>query len=161
MTTIDPTTLDPATPDLDGLRRQLLGRFERFRQRVRTHLVLEGAARVAAVAVGLVLLSFVVDRVFRLGVGSRIVLLLLAIGFLAWEAWRHILRPLRLPMDAVDLATAIDRRDAGLPLKGPSAGENAKGVRHGPAPLASRVAAVLQLPDLLRGDRPPSAPMVR
>ena len=35
------------------------------------------------------------------------------------------------------------------------------GARHAPVTLAARVAAVLQLPDLLRHERPPSEPMVR
>jgi hypothetical protein len=77
------TTLNPASPDLAALQQQLLGRFERFRRRVRTHLVLEGAARVLAEVVGIALLSFVADRVFRLGLGSRLVFLLIAAGFIA------------------------------------------------------------------------------
>lgn len=186
------TTLNQTTPDLVALQRQLVGRFARFRQRVRTHLVLEGAARVMAIAVGLILLSFVADRVFRLGLGSRVVFLLGAVGVVAWQAWRHVVRPLRLRLDPVDLATAIDRREASLAGgkagRGRKAGAsdragngnagasdsggnrkagasetggNGKAWGNGHAPVAARVAAVLQLPELLRADRPPSAPMVR
>ena len=180
------TTLNPSSPaDLAGLQRQLRGRFEQFRRRVRTHLVLEGVARVLAVAVGLALLGFVADRAFRLGVGSRAVFLLASLGVIAWQAWRHVVRPLRLRLDPVDLATAIDRREvtlaerdrraalavAGAGVKPTGDGKAATGATGGArdrargciahAPVAARVAAVLQLPELLAGDRPPSAPMVR
>ena len=148
-------TLNPATsPDLEALQQRLVDRFARFRRRVRTHLLLEGAARVAAITLGLALLSFVVDRIFRLGLGSRVVLLIAGLGVIAWQAWRHIVLPLRLPLAPVDLAAAIDRRHT-------AASGVAAAPRNGHAPMTAGVAAVLQLPDLLRGDRPPSGPMVR
>jgi hypothetical protein len=140
------TTFNPSSPDLAALQQQLLGRFERFRRRVRAHLLLEGVARVLAEVVGLALLSFILDRVFRLGLGSRVVYVVLALGFVAWEAFHHVIHPLQLPLNPVDLATAIDRHRNG----------SAKG-----SPFAARVAAVLQLPELLQQDRPPSEPLVR
>ena len=76
------TTLSPSSPaDLATLQRQLLDRFEQFRRRVRTHLLLEGVARVLAELVGLVLLSFALDRLFRLGLTSRVIYSVLALGF--------------------------------------------------------------------------------
>jgi hypothetical protein len=150
MTTLDQTT----PPDLETLQQRLVDRFAQFRRRVRAHLLTEGAARVAALALGLALLSFVVDRVFRLGLGSRVVFLVAGLGVVAWQAWRHIVRPLRLPLAPVDLAAAIDQRGGTVSGAGGAGG-------NGCAPIAARVAAVLQLPDLLRGERPPSGPMVR
>jgi hypothetical protein len=147
------TTLNPVSADLAALQTQLLGRFGQFRRRVRTHLALEGVARVLAEAVGLVVLSFILDRLFRLGLTSRVIFTVLAVGFVAWEAMKHIVRPLRMPLDAVDLARALDcDRQARAHASG-------DGKPH--APIASRVAAVLQLPDLLHADRPPSEPMIR
>lgn len=167
--------LTSSSPDLAALQQQLVGRFARFRRRVRAHFALEGAARVLAIAVGLALLSFLVDRVFRLGLASRVVFLLGSGALIAWQAWRHIVRPLRLRLGPVDLATAIDRRQLNLGSGAAAANRNgggngngngdrhskAGGATNGHAPLAARVAAVLQLPDLLAADRPPSAPMVR
>jgi hypothetical protein len=147
------TTLNPISSDLAALQTQLLGRFEQFRRRVRTHLVLEGVARVLAEAVGLVILSFILDRLFRLGLTSRLIYTILAVGFVAWEAMKHVVRPLRMPLDAVDLASALDREHKERAKTGDD------GKPH--APIASRVAAVLQLPDLLHSDRPPSEPMIR
>src|SRR4051794_3634669 len=103
------TTLNPVSADLAALQTQLLERFEQFRRRVRTHLVLEGVARVLAEVVGLVVLSFILDRLFRLGLTSRLVYTVLAVAFIAWETVKHIIRPLRLPLDPVDLASALDR----------------------------------------------------
>jgi hypothetical protein len=153
------TTLNPTSPaDLATLQRQLLARFEQFRRRVRAHLVIEGVARVLAEVVGLVLLSFILDRLFRLGLTSRLVFAALAVAFVVWEVRRRIVRPLRLALDPVDLAAALDRQHA--------AGRNgsdgkAVGIAGTAGPLVARVAAVLQLPDLLAHDRPPSEPMIR
>src|SRR3954466_15343703 len=99
------TTLNPVSADLAALQTQLLGRFEQFRRRVRTHLVLEGVARVLAEAVGLLVPSVILDRLFRLGLTSRLIYPLLAIAFVAWETVKYIVRPLRLPLDPVDLAS--------------------------------------------------------
>src|SRR3954469_23244366 len=152
------TTLNPSSPaDLATLQRQLLGRFEQFRRRVRTHLLLEGVARVLAEFVGLIVLSFVLDRLFRLGLTSRLTFTALGIAFIVWEFRQHILRPLRLPLDPVDLATAIDQQHAGVR----SGSTNGSGNGKPRSPIAARVAAVLQLPDLLLHDRPPSEPMIR
>lgn len=147
------TTLNPVSADLAALQTQLLGRFDHFRRRVRTHLALEGVARVLAEAVGLLILSFILDRLFRLGLTSRVIFTVLAVGFVAWEAMKHIVHPLRMPLDAVDLASALDRE------RQARAKTNGDGKPH--APIASRVAAVLQLPDLLHSERPPSEPMIR
>ncbi len=150
MTTLDTTT---PPPDVADLRRQLVERFAAFARRVRNHLVLEGAARVLAELVALALLSFVVDRVFRLGLGARLVFLVAAAGVLAWEAWRFVALPLRLPLGPLDLATAIDRRRGGPSDHAASAVPS----------LAARVASVLQLPDLIGGSAGgrTSEPMVR
>jgi hypothetical protein len=45
------TQLDSSTSDLGSMRQQLVARLEKFRARVRSQLILEGAAKVVAVAV--------------------------------------------------------------------------------------------------------------
>src|SRR5688500_8302977 len=142
------TVLDSTNLDLSDLQRQLVGRLEDFGRRVRTHLLVEGAARVLAVAVALGLLSLLIDRWLRLGLATRLILLTLGVGVIAFEAWRHVIVPLRLSLSPVALAAVRDRRGSG------ASGSAA-------APLASRVASVLQLPDLLRSGPGPSEAMVR
>src|SRR5437868_2360183 len=144
MTTLNAPT---ETSDLLSLRQQLIDRLSDFRRRVRTHLLVEGAARVLAEAVALALLSLVLDRWLRLSHPARIVLLVMGLAFLAWEAWRHVLSPLRLDMNLVGLAAALDRRS----------GRNGRNGNGAPAPvglISARVATVLELPELLRGPRP-------
>jgi hypothetical protein len=141
------TVLDPTNLDLPDLQRQLVGRLEDFGRRVRLHLLAEGAARVLAVAVALALVSFLLDRWLRLGLATRLILLALGLTVIAIEAWRHLVTPLRLKLSPVALAAVLDRRGNGSATFAP--------------PLASRVASVLQLPDLLRGTSAPSEAMVR
>src|SRR5688572_27598768 len=106
------TQTDLSTPDLSALRARLKRRLSAFGQRVRNHLLLEGAARVLAVTVGLALLTLLVDRWLRLGVGTRIALGLVALGVIAFEVWRHVLTPLRMRLGPVALAAVLDRRAA-------------------------------------------------
>jgi hypothetical protein len=138
MTTANVTTL----PDL---RTGLLARLESFRANVRKHLLLEGLARWLAELIAVALLSFLLDRLLRLGLTTRLVLLSLGLAFLAVEAWRFVLTPLRLQLSLITLAAAIDRTGS----------ERLRGS------LAARVASVLELPELLHGPTAPSPSMVR
>jgi hypothetical protein len=144
------TMIDSNMIDLPTLQRQLVGRLFDFRRRVRNHLLVEGLARVSAEAVGLALLSLVVDRWLRLGVAMRVTLLFLGLAWLAVEAWRHVLWPLRLKLSPVALATVLDRRDG-----------NGNGNGHRHLLLAPRVASVLELPRLLGPATHTSDAMVR
>lgn len=128
---------DPTTA-----RDELLSRLEAFRHRVWWHVAIAGIARVVATAAALALLSFIIDRTFRLGISLRIVLLIAGLGALAYETWRLILWPLTRKVSFVDLADAMDRNSDG-------------------APLAPRIASVLELTGLLRDPSPPSAAMVQ
>jgi hypothetical protein len=83
---------------------------------------------------------------------TRVALLLMGLVAIAYCIWRWILSPLMLPMDYVDLAYAADR-----------AAKSANGNGNGHAKrfaIAPRVATVLELPELLRGQWPPSPTMV-
>jgi hypothetical protein len=120
----------------------LHGRLAHFGRRVRVHLMLESIARVLAMTIGILLLSFVLDRVFRLGLPSRIFFIAVAAAFIVWQVRRHIVFPLRTSLDPIDLAVALDRRSP-------------------KSTIVARVASVLQLPDLLSHERPPSESMIR
>ncbi len=135
------TVLDFPNIMPDEARRSLLDRMAGFRRRVRSRLLLEGAAQVAAAIVLAALLTFVADRTFRLSAPVRIAMLVSALGALAVFAWQQIVGPLRLKLDAMTLACALD----GKP---------------GSAAIAPRIATVLDLPSLLHGASAPSAAMV-
>lgn len=135
----------PISADLPSLRDGLIARLEVFRAQVRKHLVLEGAARWLGEAVAVALVSFLLDRLLRLSLPTRVVFLTLGVGFLIYEAWRFVLTPIRLNLGLVGLAAAIDRA----------------GSEKLPGTLAARVASVLELPELLKSNAAPSAAMVR
>ncbi len=139
------TAAPPSSPDLGRLRDGLIARLMLFRARVRKHLVLEGIARWLGEAVAVVLVSFILDRLLRLSLPTRLIFLVMGTVFLLVEAWRFIVVPIRLEMSLIGVAGAIDR--AGT--------DKIQGT------LAARVASVLELPELLKTSSAPSAAMVR
>src|SRR5256885_17048374 len=96
----------PASPSLPALRRGLLSRLETFRSQVRQHLLLEGLARWLAELVAVALVSFLLDRFFRLGLPTRLVILFLSLAFLAVELWRFRVTPPPKPVGLVGLPAA-------------------------------------------------------
>lgn len=139
-----------------ALQRQLVERLDAFRRRVRARLVFEGAARVLGEAVVLGVLSLLVDRWLRLGLGTRMFLLLLGISALAVETWRCVITPMRLRLGPVALAAALDRKPKSDVTNG-----NGNGNGHRHVLLAPRVASVLELPRLVGGGSVTSEAMVR
>src|SRR5688572_9445121 len=137
------TVIDATISALASRRDDIVSRLKELRRRVRKHLFVAGFARVFAETVGLALLSLIIDRWLRLGLPMRVWLLLMALAWLAWETWRHILDPVRMAMDPVDLAHAVDQSD-----------------KSGKSVFAPCVATVLELPRLLQSDLPPSPAMV-
>ena len=135
----------PTSPDLGYLRAGLIARLQLFRARIRKHLVLEGLARWLGEAVAVVFVSFVLDRLLRLSLPTRLVFLAMGVVFLLIEAWRFIVAPIRLRLSLVGIAAAIDRVGASD--------------RRGS--LAARVASVLELPELLKSNAAPSPAMVQ
>src|SRR5439155_1040394 len=85
--------------------------------------------------VAVLLVSFLLDRLLRLGVTTRLVLLLLGTVYLLVDLWRFVIVPWRIQVGLVGLAAAIDRTGS----------EKIRGS------LAARVASVLELPALLAG----------
>jgi hypothetical protein len=114
-----------------------------FRRTVRGRLLLDGLARVAAAAVSLLFVTFLLDRAFRLSPAARLVVLVTCAGALLVILWREIAVPLRLKLDSLTLAAALDR----ALIAGGS--------------VTAQVGSVMGLPSLLHGPTPPSAAMVR
>jgi hypothetical protein len=119
-------------------------RLAKFRRRVRGQMLLEGSARVLAITVGAAIATGLLDHTFRLSLAARWTLLAVALGGIVMAVWRQIVAPLRLRLDPLTLAAALDQASGGT---GPS--------------LTARVATLLDLPRLLHEPRPPSAAMVR
>jgi hypothetical protein len=117
----------------------LIDRFAEFRRQVRARLLLEGAARFVAALVILALLSFILDRIFRLSLSARIAMVVASVITLAVVLWREVIAPLRLKLDPLTLATALDR------ISG-----------RGDGFITSRVGTILELPAMLRMNPPPS-----
>ncbi|HEX3359242.1 MAG TPA: hypothetical protein VHS31_19850 [Tepidisphaeraceae bacterium] len=138
------TQLQADIPNLTARRSALVDRLTTFRRHVIRHLLFAGAARVLAELILACIISLVLDRWLRLSLPARIVVLLMAACGLAYEVWHHLIKPLQIRGDLVGMAAAIDR---------------AKGNRNGTS-LAPRVATILELPDLLNREAPPSSPMV-
>ena len=138
MATLDSRTFLPA-----DVHESVVARLSDFRRHVRSRMLLEGVARLLGALVAAGLLTFALDRLFRLSLPARLAVLALTIVGVMIVAWRHIIAPLRLRLDALTLASALDRVVGG----------------HGS--VTARIATVLGLPSLLRGPSPPSAAMVR
>lgn len=141
------TVLNATTSRLTISRDDVVSRLDALRRRVRLHLFIAGFTRVFAEAVGLAILSYILDRWLRLGVPMRIWLMLMGLAFLAYEAWRYIIQPLRMRLSEVALAAAVDRN-------------RSHDAPHGFPMIAPRVATVLELPELLSRPSAPSPSMV-
>ncbi len=89
---------------------EIRARLDALRRRIAAALALDGGARVALVLLGAVLSSFLLDRVFRLEIPARAVILLSALGALGWVFWRFLLRRLRRLPGEDPLAIAVEAR---------------------------------------------------
>jgi hypothetical protein len=89
---------------------EIRARLDALRRRILAALALEGSARVAGVLLGAVALSFLLDRVFRLEVAARAVILAASLGALGWALWRFLVRRLRALPGEDPLAIAVEAR---------------------------------------------------
>lgn len=103
MTTLDPLAIEP-----------ILRRLRSLRGRARRRLWLDGAARLLALAVLLILLSMALDRSFRLDQSQRAICLVLALAAMAGVAHRRLLRPILRPIPDDDLALRVEARHPSL-----------------------------------------------
>ncbi len=92
--------------DLEQVRKRLAN----LRAQVATALMVDGAARVAGAVVGCVALSFLLDRVFKLEVVARVVILLAAVGAVGYVVWRYLTSRLKNVPGEDPLAIAVEAR---------------------------------------------------
>ena len=88
---------------VDSLLRDL-------RRLIRSSLALRALSLLAAAALGLAVVSFVVDRAFRLPVAGRAVALSIYGVAFSWLAWRLFIRPWRVTLSDRILADLIEKR---------------------------------------------------
>jgi hypothetical protein len=138
------TAVEPDIPSLSTRREALVDRLTTFRRHVVRHLLFAGAARVIAEIVAGCVLSLLLDRSLRLSLPMRVIFLIAMACALGYEVWKRLIVPFQIRGDLVGVAAAIDR---------------ARGNHNGTS-LAPRVATVLELPELLNREAPPSAVMV-
>jgi hypothetical protein len=138
MTVLDTSNLPPRQ-----VYQSLIDRLNDFRRHVRGRLMFEGLARLLIAAVLSALTTFILDRVFRLSLPARVAMIV-AVGIaLCVVIWRELIAPLRLKLDPLTLAAALDR------MSGRNDGY-----------ITSRVGTVLELPNTLKLAKPPSMSMV-
>ena len=137
-------TPTPSTTTPRQVYESLVERFAEFRRRVRGRLLLEGAARFVAALVILALLSFILDRLFRLSLSARVAMVAASVITLVIILFKEVIAPLRLKLDPLTLATALDR------ISG-----------RGDGFITSRVGTVLELPAMLRMTPPPSPALLQ
>lgn len=124
--------MSPLIPDVDlaTLSERISARLAAVRGAMRRHFLVEGLAVLSVAIIAAAALSLLLDWRLELSRPSRF----FCIGSFAllacWLAYRHLIRPLTMPLSPLDVAAAIDRSTNG-PTK----------VR-----LATRVASVLELP---------------
>ncbi len=109
-------------------QRSLVNRVNAVRAAMRRHFLAEGCARLGIVILILFLGTLLLDWWLELSLLARIATWIVAITGITWLTVRHLVRPLTLRLEPLDIAAALDTR------------------RTTTAPLAPRVASVLQLP---------------
>jgi hypothetical protein len=124
------------------IHQSLLDRLGEFRAQVRARLLFEGVTKLLLTMLGLAVLTFILDRFFRLSLPARVAMLIVALIAALLAGWREIVAPLLLKLDPLTLAAALDRIG------------NQNGL------LTARVATVLELPALMVEPNHPSVPML-
>jgi hypothetical protein len=81
-----------------------------LRRRLTIWFIVDGAGRLAVALVALALISFGLDRLFRMDLAQRSIVLLAMTGVVGWIAWRRIINPLRRLPDDDALAIQVETR---------------------------------------------------
>ncbi len=81
-----------------------------LRRSIRMNSLLRAVSLLIPALVALCLVSFCLDRTFRLSVGARVVTLAVYGSAFAWCAWRWLVRPLTVRLNASTLADLVESR---------------------------------------------------
>jgi len=94
--------------DLIGTR--IWGKLRRLRAALRGRLLGEGVAWLVVALVAAMFVTLALDWATRLERPLRMVVTGVALACVAWVAWREILRPMAVPMNAEALVLLVERR---------------------------------------------------
>ena len=101
---------EPGTSRNDPRADRLLAPVRRLRGALKKWTAVTGGARVALVLAALVVVSFGLDRIFRMDRSQRLVCLIIGLAVLARVAWKHLAQPLMRLLSDKTLALRLERR---------------------------------------------------
>jgi len=81
-----------------------------LRRRLMMWFIVDGAGRLAVAFLAMALVSFGLDRLFRMDLAQRGIVLIVMIAGLGWLCWRRIINPLRRMPDDDALAVRVESR---------------------------------------------------
>jgi len=94
--------------------QRVLRPLHHLAQRIRLYALLDGVAASLALALGLLIVQFVLDRALFLETGPRGVLLAIVVIIISHSTWKRIIRPLQRRLTADAMAAVIENRDRNL-----------------------------------------------
>lgn len=90
-------------------KHTVLKLLRKVRREIRLAVGLRGSLIASAVLSSTAVVSLLADRLFRLGVPSRALLLLVFVGVVGYVVWHALVRPLREPLSERSLADMVER----------------------------------------------------
>jgi hypothetical protein len=81
-----------------------------IRRRLSEWFIVDGLSRLMVTLAALTFISLMLDRLFRMDVPQRLIMLLLMAGVAGWVIYRRLIVPLRLDLSDDALALAVERR---------------------------------------------------
>ena len=106
----EPSTASEVDPE--KVRKSVLQRLRRFGARARWYLISEGISILFFELAIALILTFALDRIFRLSLNARLVIDALLLLLLLVECYRRVIRPFFIKLDPISLAASIDRASA-------------------------------------------------
>lgn len=111
----DMATLTPSRQTTNEPVPQAIGqRLQQLRRRIKRFVLVDGFSRILAVIVGLVLLDLMIDRVFKMDVAQRVIVLWVIVGVVLLVAFRRLLRPLSRKVGDDALVLQVEQQNKSL-----------------------------------------------
>lgn len=92
------------------LQPRIRSKLRGLRVALHSRLLSEGIAWMIVAAVAMVFLTLLLDYLLRLDKPLRVATMAACLGYLSWLVWRHVVAPLRVPMDLPALALLVESR---------------------------------------------------
>jgi len=95
-------------PFEDLIGRGIRGKLSALKRALRAHLLGRGLSLAIVAMVAGVFFSYVIDRMLDMERAQRALILAVALAGIGYVLWRFLIRPLRVPMDAEELALVLE-----------------------------------------------------